>query len=415
MSQLKLLCYFDSPTCATGFATVSRNILLSLYDTHKYDISILGINHDGSYYDQNKFPYKIYPAVNALRNEMDVYGRNSLLRMLSTQPVDILFMIQDTFIVQTFLDKVLELRSKLPKERQFIIVYYYPIDGKPKKEWIENVVCKIDFPVTYTEYAKRESYEVLGKEFPLDIIHHGVNKQDFYVVSDDKKFLFKNQNFKDHKDDFFILNVNRNQPRKDLYRSLCAFKLFHDKIPNSFYFINCQANDVGGNIRDIASNIGLELYKDYSFPGNFDANQGYPIEVINMFYNISDLVISTTIGEGYGLSILEGMATKTPLLFPNNTAITEVIGENEERGYLCKSGEDMDHTICLGMQDNNIIRPLINVEDMANKMIYIYEHQDEAKEKAEKAFEWVKSWKQIGKEWIEIFRKAEDKLKETRR
>lgn len=806
MAKIKILFYGDSPTCATGFGQVSKNVLRQLYDTNKYDISIIGINHGGDYYDQVTYPYKIYPATCYLEGQQgaDVYGRPRLINQLQSGEYDILFMLQDTFIVESFIDKILEVRSKLPLDRQFVIVYYYPIDGTPKKSWIETV-AKVDFPVTYTEYAKAESYKALGSVFPLEVINHGYNPKDFKVVNSEEVQLFRNQNFSytkespyDHTKDFFILNVNRNQPRKDLYRSLAAFKLFHDKVPESFYFLNCQAQDVGGNIQEIASNIGLELYKDYSFPSTnvFNANQGLPIQIVNMFYNVADLVISSTIGEGWGLclwpetnlytengikkikdisvfdkvlssngeynnveaimsreynddlyeittwlsnipikssaehgfkvydngnfiwkkaseleigdnlvypskyafsniyninildfikpyltvrqlkniviknnkfkiqssfkkeqekeipisiiidkdfckliglflaegsintrkldrisfsfnkneieelsfvsnyikekfgvevrvekdnrknyqgqtitfystvlaklfsllcgcgarnkkihpmllnldkecllqitygmfigdgsysnttfefsictispniayglkllyarlgilssirtsrteykvnvsgvsktkllsmyninyeeinkskaterafiiedfqlfpikkieknkyigklvdiqvantndfvaenvivhnSSVEAMATKTPVLFPHNTSLIEIIGENEERGYHCKSGEDLDHRVCLGGQDNNLVRPLVDVNHMADKMLYIYEHYDEAKAKTIKAYEWAKSWEQVCKQWKEVFRNAEKKLIEIRK
>ena len=35
--KIKVVAYCDSPTCATGFGTVSRNILSGLYMTGKYD------------------------------------------------------------------------------------------------------------------------------------------------------------------------------------------------------------------------------------------------------------------------------------------------------------------------------------------------------------------------------------------
>ena len=49
-------------------------------------------------------------------------------------------------------------------------------------------------------------------------------------------------------------------------------------------------------------------------------------------------------------------------------------------------------------------------------MLYIYEHQLEAKEKADVAYEWVKPWKdkEIGGKWLQVFRNAESKLKTIR-
>ena len=53
----KVLVLADSPTCATGFAQVSRNVLKNLYDTGRYEIDMIGINYTG-HYDKKEFEKK---------------------------------------------------------------------------------------------------------------------------------------------------------------------------------------------------------------------------------------------------------------------------------------------------------------------------------------------------------------------
>jgi D-inositol-3-phosphate glycosyltransferase len=411
--KLNVLCYFDSPLCQTGFGQVSRNILKVLYATGKYNFTCIGINHDGSPYDQQKYPYAIHPAVSPLSmNKVyeDVYGRQKFIDFARTGNFDLVFMLQDTFIVESFLPTMLEMRDKLPKDKKFPIIYYFPIDGEPKKSWIENTVAMVDFPVTYTEYAKKECLKHVPGLDRMPIIYHGVDKSTFCPLPADVVADFKKQFFPKHSEKFIVLNVNRNQPRKDLHRTFAAFKLFHEKNPDTFLFINAQAADVGGNLLEIAEHYGLKYDEDWACPsGQFNANQGYPIEVVNRIYNACDMGISTSLGEGFGLSMVEFMATKKPIVFPRNTALTEIIGENEEYGYLCRSGATINDWICLGMPDNNLLRPLTDVVDLSEKMCYIYEHQDEAKTKAELAYERVWTWEQVGEQWKDVFNKADIK------
>lgn len=412
-SKLNVLVYGDAVLCSTGFSTVMKNLLRILYATGKYNFTCIGINHDGSPYDQKQFPYIIYPAVSPLSIDKvynDVYGRQKTIDFARTGQFDMIFLLNDTFIIETFLPTMLEMRSKMPKEKQFPIIYYFPIDGEPKKTWIENVVAKVDFPVAYTEYAKRECLKHVPGLDRMPVIYHGVNKSTFYPLPAEEVDAFKKTFFPKHHDKFIVLNVNRNQPRKDLYRTFAAFKLFHDTNPDTFLFINAQAADVGGNLLEIAEHYGLKYDEDWACPsGSFNANQGYPIQVVNQLYNACDMGISTTLGEGFGLSMVEFMATKKPIVFPNNTAIPEIVGSNEEYGYMCKSGETINDWICLGTPDNNLLRPLTNVLDMADKMDYIYKHYDEAKVKAELAYERVWTWEQVGEQWKDVFNKADIK------
>lgn len=408
-SKKKVLWYSDSPTTATGFATVARNLLNVLYKTGKYEFTIVGINHNGAPYDRGKFPYDIYPAMNALASDQryqDVYGRQLLVDMAATGEFDMVFMIQDTFIVETFMKGLLAVRDKLPKDKKFSIIHYFPIDGKPKQSWIEDVVAKADIPVAYTEFAKKECMKLVPGLEEMDVVYHGVDKDTFYPLGHSE---FREQFFRQHKDKFIVLNVNRNQPRKDLYRTFAGFAEFHKKYPDSFLFILAQASDVGGNLIEIAQNCGLEWDKDWACPapGTYGANQGYPIHILNEIYNACDVVTSTTLGEGWGLSFSEACACKKPCLFPRNTSLIEMIGEEEERGYFIKSGGDLNAFTCLGAPDNNILRPTVDIYDMAAKLEHIYNNRKEAFDKADRAHKEIWTWKQVGEAWKDIFREAE--------
>ena len=411
--KLKVLWYSDSPTTATGFATVARNLLNVLYKTGKYDFTIVGINHSGAPYDRVKFPYDIYPAANALTHDeryKDVYGRQLLVDMARTGHFDLVFMIQDTFIVQTFIDALIKVREGLPLEKKFAMIHYFPIDGTPKKSWVTDVVAKMDVPVAYTNYAKNECLKIMDTLKDMDVIYHGVDKDIFFPPSDTS---FRDKFFSSHKDKFIVLNVNRNQPRKDLWRTFAGFKLFHEKHPDSFLFMLCQMDDVGGNLVEIAEHYGLKWDVDWACPapGSYGANQGYPIEIVNQIYGACDVVTSTTVGEGFGLSFNEGAACKKTLLFPRNTALVEMVGENEERGYFLSSGENPNQFTFMGPGDNNILRPTVNVYSLADQLAYIYENPEEATAKAERAYNEIWTWKQVGEQWKAVFLKAEEKLR----
>jgi len=153
------------------------------------------------------------------------------------------------------------------------------------------------------------------------------------------------------------------------------------------------------------------MNKDVIFPQNFGPNQGYPIEILNMLYNCSDAVVSTTTGEGFGLSWIEAMATKTPIIMPDNTAMTEFI--TDDRGYLVKSGTN-DGLFAYIPHDNEVLRCLVDVDDMVEKLVHIYNNREEAEEKAENAYKWVTTemdWqKHIVPQWVKLFDKVYEEL-----
>jgi glycosyltransferase involved in cell wall biosynthesis len=396
--KIKVLAYADSPTSATGFSTVSRNIFEALYKTGRYEIDILGINYWG---DPHNFPYKIWPA--GINNDRDPYGRKKVANMIQQMEYDILFFLQDTFI----LDFMPPLISKLKDSgKKFKSIVYYPIDGFPKEQWIKNVSCA-DYMVAYTKFGADLSKLVYsGCKDPL-VIPHGANVSDYKPLPKEDIAKFRKMYFGHHHDKFIVTNINRNQHRKDIPRTIMAFKEFRKKVPDSILYLHMAPKDQGWNLLETIKSFGFTMNNDVVFPENFGPNQGYPREVVNLIYNSSDLVVSTSLGEGWGLSWVEAMSTKTPILMPNNTSMKEHI--TDEIGYTCKSGGHPSLYTVLP-HDNEVIRPLVDVEDMVNKMVHIYNNYDEALGKAEKAYKMIHdkfNWQgAVGDQWIELFNKV---------
>ena len=401
--KIRILFYGDAPNVATGFGTVSRNILVPLHNTGKYDIRILGINHWG---DPHPFPFPIWPI--GVGGKGDPYGRQRASDMMRSDqfPFDILFMIQDSFILE-FMTQVM---PHLRQSKKFTSVVYYPVDGVPKSQWIQAMSI-FDHPVTYTEFAKQESILACpSMANRLQVISHGVNMEDFYPLPDAEVADFKRQFFGKHADKFVITNVNRNQQRKDIPRTLVAFREFKKRRPNSAIYLHMAAQDQGWNLPEVVRSIGLQMGEDVLMPGgDFGPNQGYPLPILNFIYNASDAVVSTTLGEGFGLSTVEAMACKTPIIFPNNTSLTEIIGANEERGYLVPSGATPSDLTILP-NDNEVLRPLTDVRIFAEKLMEVYDNRDEAKKKTDAAYEWIRSnlqWtKHIAPQWDKLLTEA---------
>jgi glycosyltransferase involved in cell wall biosynthesis len=400
--KIRVLAYCDSPTCATGFGTVSRNILSGLYATGKFEIDILGINYWG---DPHNFPFRIWPT--GVNGERDPYGRKKVFGMIPRMEYDILFFLQDTFIM----DFLPELHQHLRRnDKNFRSICYYPVDGVPKADWLRNVdVC--DRLVAYSEFGKEQSISVLPEMKTPMVIPHGANTRDYFVANEKDIIGFRSQFFGAQADKFVFTNLNRNQQRKDIPRTIAAFNEFKKQVPESLLYLHMAKKDQGWDLPEILKAYKLSMSEDVIFPENFGPNQGYPRNIVNMIYNISDCIVSTTLGEGWGLSWVEAMATKTPVVMPGNTALIENI--TEDRGWLTKSGADASHYTVVP-HDNEIVRPLVDVDDMVEKMLDVYNNPQEAKRRAQNAYEWVLTkldWQNsIVPQWVKVFEEEYEKL-----
>ena len=413
MSKARVLAWGDY-CCATGFATVMSNIMRQLEATGKYDIDVVGINYDGGVYDRERFPGNVWPAISALRMQgpyADYHGRQVFLDKLGSGDYDVVFIVQDTFIVLPIVPQILEIQRN--KEKPFSTIYYYPFDCAPREEWVKQCAYSFDYPVAYTEYTKEESRVYLGPLADrIDVVYHGTNTKDFYPIKDKIAVESIRKNFfGDHADKFIITNVNRNQGRKDVSRSFMVLKELKDRgVDNAFLYMHMQESDFGGSILQMSRNFGLEPGKDWTLPNpqQFSSHSGFPIEAVNQIYNASDCYLTTTHGEGWGLSITEAMATKTPVVAPDNTAISEILAD--DRGWLVPSGKSPTDWI-IKDNDNERMRPLMDVEKAADAIQDIMAGNN--KQRVDNAYEWVTAltWETVCTDWNMIFGKAVNKAK----
>lgn len=434
--RIKVAVLADSPTVVTGFGNVCREILTNLYATGMYDFDVVGINYDGKPHD---FPFRIYPAVNGLMLDpayRDPYGKQQFLDLLGEGRFDIAWILQDSFIVGEELgQRIAETNEALDLTGQFGTIFYFPIDATPKKSWIDGSVMLADFPVVYTKYGydevlnlysvgadtllkpdEQERNVEAGKLLAekLSVIHHGVNMTDFYPIDNAELVSeFREKYWGDKKDKFVFMNVNRNQPRKDLFRTMQAFKLLLDARraqgkDDVYLYLHCNVFDNGMNLLDMAKQIGIVEGEEFAYPNPkaFGPSAGFPIETLNQLYNAADAIVTTTLGEGWGLSITEAMAVKKPILAPDHTSITEMLGKIEgggaERGFLVKTRGEF-----VQQNDNARVRPLTDPEDMAAKMAFVMENRTLVQPIVDAAYDWVSKLQWNGQEimasWHQVF------------
>jgi len=401
--KIKVLAYCDSPTCATGFGTVSRNIFEGLQKSGKYDIDILGINYWG---DPHEFPYRIWPT--GTNGERDPYGRQKVLNMIPRMDFDLIFFLQDSFILD-FLPTLMP-HLKTSKQKPYKSILYFPVDSVVKEPWAKNV-NHADYLVAYSEFGKQEFLKKLPYREEVLVIPHGVNTREYFPVPKSDVLAFRKQFFGQYADHFVITNLNRNQQRKDIPRTIRAFKEFRKQVPNSILYLHMAIKDQGWDLGAVCQEMELDTTKDVIFPKNFGPNQGYPRHVVNLIYNASDVVVSTTLGEGFGLAWMEALAAKTPIVMPANTMLPEFI--TDETGYLCKSGNNPSLYTTIQF-DNEVVRPLTDVEDLVRTLVHIHDNPAEADQKAENGYKWIinnMDWlKHIVPQWMKLFDRAYNEM-----
>lgn len=411
--KTKVLVLSDAPSGSTGFSRVSRNILKDLHATGLYDITVIGISYDGAGYDREKYPYLIIPATSGLNPRYnDLYGRQRCLDELSTGQFKIFFTIQDMAVIKDMVKPLTEMKKKF----KFKTVMYIPVDSNldTKPEWVTEVLPVIDYPVAYTEFAKKEIQKFTNRG-DIRVCLHGVESEEFKPVDIDKKkvlndFFFLSKPFADDASvdkRLILINVNRNQIRKDYLRTFQIVKAYKDEYPedNILLLAVAQIKDQGGDLQAIAKQCGLEYGVDWTTPKDYQVGITIPTNMLNLWYNCADYVFSTTLGEGFGLSSIEGMAAGIPVIFPKNTALIEILGKDEERGLLMDCGVSTEDFITMGAYDSSLVRPRTSIQSALNTIDHAESMKEETGDRRSAALEWAREhdWCITDEFWIDLF------------
>lgn len=409
--QKKILCLFDyGPDCHTGFATVSRNILTHVKKHFGPEVAfdICAVNHFGDDYEEDGGT-----VFSAKRNDVkaDDFGRFAFLKILKeSDEYDGIFIIQDLGIIQPIipiLETILN-EKKQQGRRPFKSMWYFPVDCKLFPTLVKGIEF-FDVLVTYTEFARQEVLRIKPSlKGKLKVVYHGNNRKDFYAIEQKDRIELRKKHFGDNWDRFIITNVNRNQPRKDLPTTIFGFIEAKKQwtLPcKPLLYLHAHPHDpMGHDLRALLMQTELEEGEDYQLiPKRWERNMA-SIDEVNEIYNASDLYVTTSLGEGWGLGITEAMSARLPVIAPNNTSITEILA-NGQRGYL------LNTMIPYCGTNDNIIREQSDYVELSEKIIEaaddLINNTDKTNEMLDRAEKFIQliDWRIICQRWIDYFDK----------
>ena len=163
---------------------------------------------------------------------------------------------------------------------------------------------------------------------------------------------------------------------------------------------------MGWDIRGIMLQTNLVEDKDYKLLPKQYEDEGMPVDMLNKLYNASDVSLSTTLGEGWGLGFSESAACKVPIIAPYTTSFMEMSNYGKNAYML-----EIINPICNHV--DNIIREQTDIYEVADTILQVAKDKyldsdglSKQKLMVENSYKWVKKleWADICKQWIEYFK-----------
>ena len=321
------------PAQYNGYSKVVYEIAKHFSDKRiDFELSIFGFQN---FYDNNdhslerKLPDKV-KIYDASKLEMEKnegkergkgFGEKILGECIDDAKPDIIILYNDLLITNILLDSIESYVGKTygtGASKPFKIVSYLDIVYKNHTNiLVKKVNDRCDAIIAFSNYWKNIMKEA-GVTKPIYVLPHGFNSKTFFPVP--KKVCREYFGIKEN--DFVIMNLNRNQPRKRWDITIKAFvKFLSDHVGEKVRLLVATTVTGAFNIMDIFESecrkfdIPFEQAKQHLIV--VDSPQQLTDTDINVMYNLADIGINTCDGEGFGLCNFEQMAIGVPQIVPH--------------------------------------------------------------------------------------------------
>jgi glycosyltransferase involved in cell wall biosynthesis len=338
--------------CHTGFGRVTHSIGERLVEDFGHEIHVLAINHRGDDFPSMRDPKKKTPLwlyrTDTFKGN-DLYGYTRVLELLGKVMPDVVVMYNDVnIILKQLLENDYDPDHYLAQMRP--IISYCPVDGT-------------NLPLSWQSIQQRTNMVVMSKYgqrmYPHSkLVYHGVDTEQFWPVSErpivtssgitctTKRDCKEALGF--DPDGFLILRVDKNSGRKDFaatMKALVPVMKRHEDIQVHFH-TEQKGGQSGVNLLEMTEREPEISPKRWFYPGLHDSWIGWPQVDLNALYNAADLFVSTSRGEGFGMTLAEALSAGVPVIAQNVSAIPEVVGPGgillePQRLITVPSGEDI--------------------------------------------------------------------------
>lgn len=324
--KIKILTISDFPLVLSGVALQTKYLLEGLLRTGKYQVLSLGaaIRHD------NLNPLRIQEYNGDwIVLPIEGYGNPQLLReVLDTEKPDAIWFITDPRFYQYLFEMVDEI-----SDRGIPLMWWTIWDNLPTPTFNKFFYNSCDFLgcISKLTYGIMKD---LGLEHKAEYIPHAVPASTFKIldekfVQEEKVKLFGEAK----KDTFMVFYCSRNARRKATNDILVSFKQFADQIGDKdgekcFLVMNTDPNDPeGSDLLQVAQMLRLKP-SQITF-----SKERIEFDKLALLYNMSDITVSISREEGFGLSSLESLMCGTPVVSTRTGGLQEQ-NQNAENGEI---------------------------------------------------------------------------------
>jgi glycosyltransferase involved in cell wall biosynthesis len=169
-----------------------------------------------------------------------------------------------------------------------------------------------------------------------------------------------------------------------------AFARFSADKDDAVLYLHSDPNDIGWDLLDLLRRFGI--FERTRISRFASITHGVSSTKLNEIYNLFDVIVLPTAGEGFGLPILEAMAAGVPVMATNYSACIELV---QGRGELIAARDFMT------AGRHNIDYAIPDVDDLVTKLNALYQHEDLRRRHGRLGHQFARTldWSLIVEQW----------------
>lgn len=312
----RVLLFGTHPKQFNGYSKVVYEICKRLCKREDVQVGIFGFQNFYANNQQHRedLPQNVF-IHDAFANENPKgtgFGINQIISVVNSFKPDVCIVYNDMMIINHCINELEKVENRTFK----IIAYVDQVYLNQKKQYIEYLNQKADLVMLFSSHWEKLIIEQ-GVKKQTTFLPHGFDSKTYYRFPKHlaRDYLGMNQQ------DFIILNLNRNQPRKRWDICLKAFAEIVHKYPKEpIKLLIATAIQGAWNLLEIfereLNKRGVSLEDGLKHIIIIDNPQKLTDFDVNVMYNASDIGINTCDGEGWGLCNFEPAALGIPQVVP---------------------------------------------------------------------------------------------------
>ena len=318
--RLRVLWYSNAPWAATGYGQQTAQVIERLAkENHQVAVhAMYGLAGSASSWNG----FKIYPQGLAAYSDDVVVAHTMEWANQDPSTPTLLITLFDTWVLKS--DSLKTLKN---------IASWVPIDHQPTPPdvlaWCERDNVR---PIAMSKFGSR-MLDLAGVEhlYVPHAIEPVFQPTESITLANGNKMT--GREFMGWEEDKFVVSMvatnKGSQPaRKAWAENILAFSIFAKDHPDAVLYLYTEPDGAmaGINLPTLLDAVGVSKDK-YKVVDQYAYRHGIPQNVMAAMYTASDVLLACSMGEGFGIPVIEAQACGCRVIVSNFTAQPELVGD----------------------------------------------------------------------------------------